>query len=179
MSRKQKHKLKLLDEQANDENALIIALTETHLNNNIRNAEIHINKYTPFRQDRREGRRKGGIITYIHDIISPQCQVLLSASNQYTEYNMLYFTKIKLICITIYRPPQCPKEFFLPVLNNIRSKIEGLNNTLPDIIMTGDLIFPIINWTDETVNTGGGTDEKEQSEKLLKFAGDHAYLNTY
>lgn len=54
-----KGKVKLLAEMAQVENALILSLTESHLTQNIREAEINITNYTSFRTDRSGSRKKG------------------------------------------------------------------------------------------------------------------------
>ena len=49
---------------AKSENAYIIAVTETWLSDDIVDAEIAINGYTPYRSDR-IGRQRGGVMIYI------------------------------------------------------------------------------------------------------------------
>ena len=48
---KQKHKIQLISELANNENTLTITLTETHLNKKILDAEIQMKNYIGFRAD--------------------------------------------------------------------------------------------------------------------------------
>lgn len=60
-------KVKLLAEMAQVDNALILSLTESHLTENIREAEMYIENYTSFRTDRSGQRKKGGIVTYVNN----------------------------------------------------------------------------------------------------------------
>ena len=61
------NKIPVLRELAIDENRDILALTETHLNNDILNAEISMQNYTIYTADR-IARSHGGVALYInHD----------------------------------------------------------------------------------------------------------------
>ena len=64
-TRKQKHKVQLISELANNENTLTITFTEPHLNEKILDSEIQMKNYIGFRADRTLGRKNGGVITYI------------------------------------------------------------------------------------------------------------------
>ena len=94
-----KGKTKLLSEVAQNDNAIIISLTESHLTEDIREAEIHIPKYNHFRTDRSNHRKKGGVVTYVlNNFIT---EVLFSESNSYTEAHVLYIRQIETIFINI------------------------------------------------------------------------------
>ncbi len=107
-----KRKVKFLSETAQEEKALILALTESHLNDDIRDAEIMIDNYTIFRTDRSNHRKKGGVISYIHNQVASNTQVLLSESNAYTEAQVLCMQNIDTVVVNIYRPPACPPNNF-------------------------------------------------------------------
>ena len=62
-TKKQKHKVQLISELANNENTLTITLKETHLNEKILDSEIQMKNYIGFRADRTLGRKNGGVIT--------------------------------------------------------------------------------------------------------------------
>ena len=70
-----RNKIPFIAELAKEKTA-IIALTETHLNKDIKDAEMKIENYTAFRVDR-ENRSHGGTITYLRDNIAPNTQVIL------------------------------------------------------------------------------------------------------
>ena len=57
-------KLGLLKDIAFETNAMVIALTESHLSQDIKDSEIKIEGYDPYRSDRLHG-EKGGILVYI------------------------------------------------------------------------------------------------------------------
>ena len=64
-TKKQKHKIQLISELANNENTLTITLTETHLNEKILDSEVRMKNYIGFRADRTFGRKNAGVLTYI------------------------------------------------------------------------------------------------------------------
>ena len=64
-TKKQKHKVQLISELANNENTLTITLTETHLNEKILESEIQMKNYVEFRADRTLGRKNRVVITCI------------------------------------------------------------------------------------------------------------------
>ena len=166
--RKRKPKVQMLEEIADTEQAMIISITETHLNEEKRDSEIAIKKYVAFRTDRSQDRQQGGVITYIHDDIVGITNILLSESNSFVEYQMLHITRLNLILITIYRPPGCPTELFTTPLRKIKDKIEELAAPLPNIIMTGDLNFPNMNWELENIQ-GGSTASQIQGQACLEL----------
>ena len=59
----------------------------------------------------------------------------------------------------MYRPPDCPTEKFSSPLNKLRTKLIEIGNPMPNIIFTGDLNFPIIDWQMET--SDGETHENQ------------------
>lgn len=166
-----KRKVKLLSETAQKEKALKLALTESHLNDEIRDAEIRIENFTIFRNDRGNHRKKGGVITYIHDQLATGTQVLLSDSNTYTEFQVLYMHTIDTVIVNIYRPPACPSNKFLERLSKIKDTLHNLPKPTPNILLVGDLNFPLIDWTTESVY-GGANDMRLQAYASLRFAQD-------
>ncbi|KAK4313641.1 hypothetical protein Pmani_015013 [Petrolisthes manimaculis] len=97
--------LPLLAESIHHQDALIVALTESHLNHNIKDAEVTIAGYTSFRTDRTNTIKV--VITYIKDEFVPYTKVILSASISNTEAQVLHIKRLDLTIITIYRPPAC------------------------------------------------------------------------
>ena len=152
-----------------DSHALIASFTESHLNHNIKDAEVHINNYNIIRTDR-INRKKGGIITYIREELTPDTQVLLSTSNSYTEAQVIYIKKLDLIFAVIYRPPDCPIQAFLEVINNIRSLLDKFTPE-PKLIITGDFNLPIIDWSTDSIN-GGSHSDRSQALHLQSFVQD-------
>ena len=167
----------MIAELAQDEQALIVALTESHLSENIKEAEIKIDNYIPFRTDRANNRKKGGVITYIKNSISPYIKVLLSFSNSVTEVQILSIEHINMILIVIYRPPDCNQNNFIPIITMIRDNINELPTPLPTIVLTGDLNFPMIDWESEVVR-GGLNDVQIQATALLDLTREYC-MNQY
>ena len=71
----------------------------------------------------------------------------------------------------MYNPPDCPTEKNINPLSELRGKLIEIGNPMTNIIFTGDLNFPIIDWQKETAD--GGTHEKQvQANAFLQFAQD-------
>lgn len=175
--RKFKGKLKMISELASEEESLIVALTESHLHENIKDAEVRISNYTSFRTDRANRRKKGGIITYVKDTVSPYTKVLLSFSNSVTEVQMLKIEHLNLVIIVIYRPPACTQNNFTQILAMIKDKLNEMPAPLPNIVLMGDLNLPIIDWASEEIR-GGTMDARMQATALLDLAENYC-MNQY
>ena len=65
ISKEKQKKVKTLEEICKFENAVALCLTETHLNESIKDGEIKMQDYTMFRQDRKAGTMMGGVIIYL------------------------------------------------------------------------------------------------------------------
>ena len=135
----------MLSVLAQKERALIITLTESHLSDNIKEAEIKIQNYVPLRTDRSDQRKKGGVITYLHNELAVSTDMLFSESNSYTEAQILQIQDVNMIFINIYRPPACPITKFLEPLKKIQDVLQNFPSLMPIIMLTGDLNFPLIN----------------------------------
>ena len=107
-TKKQKHKVQLISELANNENVLTITLTETHLNEKIPDSEIQMKNYIGFRADRTVGRKNGGVITYIKATEAVDAEQLIAKSYSYVEYQLIHLKKGNIVIINVYRHPDCP-----------------------------------------------------------------------
>ena len=76
--RKGRHKVDLLKEKAKEENTLMIALTESHLRSEIKDAEVSIKGFQMFRADRTEGTSGGAVVVYISEALPGEVRVLSS-----------------------------------------------------------------------------------------------------
>ena len=74
--------------------------------------------------------------------------------------------KRNIVIINVYRPPDCPTEKFTGPLNELRTKLIEIGNPMPNIIFTGDLNFPIIDWQMETVD-GRAHENQVQANAFL------------
>ena len=63
----------------------------------VKDAELSIRNYVPFRTARSAKRKKGGIITYRKHHIAPSTKLLFSNSNSYTEIQVIHFPPMDLI----------------------------------------------------------------------------------
>ena len=173
-SARSKHKLGMLSEKAEDENIAIATLTESHLNSNILEVEILMKGYEAFRTDRAEGTRKGGVLTYVRNDVNPGTAVMKSESVGNIEYQMLKIPRLNMIYIAVYRPPTAELHHFEQVVQSIRQSIENEQGVMPNIVLTGDLNLPIIQWEDLTVK--GGTCLQQAQAKLLIELFDDFFL---
>ena len=86
------------------ENAIFLALTETHLHKDHLDAEINMENYTAIRADRHI-RSHEGVANYIRNDMATNMETLDSFSNGTTELLGVHLKNLNLLVITIYRPP--------------------------------------------------------------------------
>ena len=60
-----KHKVKHLEALLREEKISVLCLQESWLKDDILEAEVHIDEYRTYRQDRGGRRKGGGVITYV------------------------------------------------------------------------------------------------------------------
>ena len=169
---KGKHKVKMLGETADQLDLGIICLTETHLCADHVEAEVAINGFVPFRSDRPGNSRRGGIILYLRDELAPGTEELCQGSNSNIEYLVLRVKTISLTVIAIYRPPMSDAENFEKTLKTIKETVSRAHGTMPTLLLTGDLNFPIVNW-DSLDISGGTSSDRRQASALLNFFQEH------
>ena len=124
--------------------------------------------YIGFRADRTLGRKNGGVITYIKATGAVYAEQPIAKCNSYVEYQLIHIKKRNIVIINVYRPPDCPTEKFSSPLKEFRKKLLEIGNPMPNIIFTGDLNFPTIDWKMKTAD--GGTHENQvQANAFLRF----------
>ena len=70
----------------------------------------------------------------------------------------------------------CPAEKCISSLNQLRTKLIEIGNSMPNTIFTEDLNFKLIDWQMETAD--GGTHENQvQANAFLQFDMNDAYSN--
>ena len=141
---KNKCKRRLLEEISIAENTLLISITETHLKPYIKEAEISIKNFVAFRTDRANDRKKGGVMNYIRDDIASETSVIVSNCNEFVEVLILYIKS---------------KHFLI---------ISKLNSPMPDIVISGDFNFPIINRHTEVIQ-GGRSECQRQARAFINI----------
>ena len=77
-----------------------------------------------------------------------------------------------IVIINMYRPPDCPAEKFINPFSELRTKLIEIGNPMPNIIFTGDLNFPIIDWQMEIAD-GGTHDDQVRANAFMQFAQEH------
>ena len=164
------YKISRLSELASENNSLIISLTESHVNENILDAEIAIKGYDIFKRNRQTGIKKGGILTYIRSDMAVSAKELTSGSIGMIEYLCIYIKDINVLLVTVYRPPENNNQNFTQVLKNIDDCIKSLES-YPSIIFTGDMNLPNINFLNGEATNNSNTGSSQSA--LINFANDH------
>ena len=167
-SKSRQYKVKMTGEIMKNSGTVIAALTETHLNEEILDAEVAICGYQVFRSDR-VGRIRGGVALYVKDEFASDVAVLLSGSDGSVEYIVLHLKRAKIVVGCIYRPPQSEASCFLPVLDRIKSSFQDYENE--DLILCGDFNLPKVDWFKQVANCGNGRDN-QISHHIFRFMED-------
>ena len=170
-----RHKIGVLREMADEGGIFMIALTESHLRKDILDAEITMEGFQHYRADRKEGRKKGGVIVYLRNSLARSTVELRSKSGNsdgFVEHVLLHIKKFDLCVAIVYRPPACPPENFNKTLKEIETRVAELGDPAPSLIIGGDFNLPRIRWT----SPGGlevGDRDTSQEAQLAKFAAEH------
>jgi len=167
-----KHKIKLLEEMAQQEHVFIMSFTESQLRSEILSAEIAIRNFHVFRADRDDSTRGGGVVMYIHENIATSCNVLATVSIGLVEYLIVYVSLLNMLIVSVYRSPYASAQDFLTALEHIQAKIDEMGAPTPTIILNGDFNFPIIDWPSGSVY-GGSESKRTQAQALLRFANSN------
>ena len=64
----------------------------------------------------------------------------------------MYMTNYNLIITTIYRPPDCPKQAFIDILDAVQNTTNDIKHLKSDILILGDFNFPRLHWPNGMVN---------------------------
>ena len=115
-------------------------------------SEIQTKNYIGFHADRTLGRKNGGVITSIKATEAVDAEQLVAKSNTYVGYQLIHMNLSTIVIINVYSPPDCQTEKFSSPLNELRTKLIEIENPMPNIIFTGDLNFPTIDWQMETAD---------------------------
>ena len=137
-----KSKVRLLGELTN-EKILLLSLTETFLNNNIVDPEIHMEGFNIIRCDRSE-RIDGGVCFYLNKSIN--YTTLLSYSNSICGVLIVKLTNPDVILVRMYKPPNATAASFNDIVSQTEHTICALDGPLPEVILMGDFNFPGVQW---------------------------------
>ena len=137
-TRKRKDKVKQLGEMASMGNAIVIALAESHLREDILAAEVEIPGFRLETVDRK-GSKKGGVILYLRNEIAQFFGNEYECSESKIEFLCTYSAKLHQVLAILYRPEGSCN--FGKVLQKIKKYIEERGPSLPNVIIVGILIF--------------------------------------
>ena len=171
---KNKHKTSMIHDLAEELEAGIIMLTESHLNEEVRDAEIKIHGFDIHRMDRKNF-KCGGVIFYIKSNLNLGVRNLYGLSHNKIEILILECVKINCIIACIYRPPCADGNSFHYVLSEMRRILNENAGESRTIIIGGDFNLPIINWKTKKVS-GGAREQSRQAEDLMQIC-DEFFLN--
>ena len=170
------NKVPVIAEIMREKDCIYAVITESHLSEEIKDAEIHIAGYTPFRQDR-QNRIQGGVIMYIKDDLAKNSEVIYKHCNRVVECMAMHIKQINCVIIGIYRPPDCKLESYKYVLDDLEKVLKEIPGPTPDIHFMGDFNFPFLMWDQETgagtITSGSTLDEQAQAKCTLSFAENH------
>ena len=127
---------------AEHKEAFIIALTETHLSDNISSSELTREGWDIFRSDR-HSRYGGGVAIYVKQSFTATDSFTISTDM--CEAIGLYFPLSNSVIVTIYRPPNCELDDFIKVINKTSewiSSIESRYKKFSTVIINGNFHFP-------------------------------------
>ena len=129
------------------ENSIGIALTETWLSEDIKDAEITIENFDIFRADR-VNRSRGGAALYLRSDLN--CKMVNNFSNSVVETVIVKCKKLDMIFISVYRPPNTKVCEWNQAVDFIISTVElsQSHGEYNRIMMAGDFNFPSLIWND-------------------------------
>ena len=139
-----KHKVKHLEALLREEKINILCLQETWLRDDILEAEVHIDEFRTYRQDRGGRRKGGGVVTYVStDLTVTQEE---SYTNGVCDVIYVEIEELNLGIINLYRPPSSDKNSFGEILHKIK---EWTSQTRRELVLLGDMNFRSMNaWTE-------------------------------
>ena len=113
-------------------------------------------------------KKKRVVITYIRDDILTGVSCIVSDSIEYIKSLVLKIESFNTLVIVIYKPPLATTIDVKLAMEKIYEVIRSDVQPLPRILFTGDLNFPSVHWTSQTI-TSCTTDTREQATGLLEF----------
>ena len=169
-----------------DSSQLFMALSETWLSEH-HDAEIHIQGYSLFRQDRtqtkgKRARNNGGVAVYVRDDAASNTEIIFTFSNGVIEALGIHIKTWNLAVVIVYRTPDDPKhnrksaeKEFSQFLKAARDCLKKLPAPTPDIILCGDFNLPNADWNSGECRSGASRVREEQKmvSALYSFAVDN------
>lgn len=168
---RRRFKLNMLRDMMAEKKAVMVALTETHLNPDILDAEVHIEGYQLFRTDRGNRRLKGGVAIYLREHYAVGSKIVAGGSNGVVEYLLIHLEPLKTAIVNVYRPPTATAAEFIPIMTKIKEELLTLEDQATTIIVCGDFNFPRTSWREGSTE-GGSSEERRQAEYMVDFQNE-------
>ena len=156
-------------------NSVMLAVTETHLEPGIKDAEINMEGFQLFREDR-IGRAQGGVAIYLREELAINSVKLSGGSNGFVEHLMLHIKQYNVVVLVIYRPPDCRHCDFVTIIDDLKRKFLDLGDPTPSLIVCGDFNFPEANWESAAARSSSNGTYGSQSE-CMKLMRDELFLH--
>ena len=129
-----KTKTKFLSDQAELNNALFLAVTETWLHSGVFDAEVthDFPGYSILRCDR-SGRQGGGVALYLRDDLTGE--LLGSMDNGVCELMVVHIHQLNTVVAVLYRPPDTRITEFSPILSELDKLLYDLKDPMSNIVL--------------------------------------------
>ena len=159
-------KVRMLKELAFEQKALLIALTESHLNEGVKEAEINIEGFNIYRKDRTSN-IKGGVITYLKNDLAKSAKELTSGEIGLIEYQCIHIKDPNILLMNVYRSPYAAPQDFQQVLNILEDTAFRCHDSTT--LLTGDFNFPRIKWVNGEATNRTDTDDPTSRNMFIRF----------
>ncbi len=120
-------------------------ITETWLHEGIQDAEVYLDRYILFRQDRLQ-RRGGGIAVYVESSLNPTRHNLPDDAQQSPGFEAviceLHTTRCTLPVLTVYRSPSASEDDHARLFR----AMDAVSKRHTECIIFGDFNAPHIAW---------------------------------
>ena len=183
-------KVPFVGDLLNSANQMFAVLTETWLAGH-KQAEINIEGYTAFRQDRKcqrttkRGRDGGGALIYLREDLASTADYILEFSNGVVDVVGIHVKAENLVIFAVYRQPdggngghRSRPAHLQQAIGAIGEVIGNLPGPTPDVVLAGDFNLPHMNWRDGTIRVGASKDEQSMIKCLTEFTTEHFLFQT-
>ena len=176
-----KHKYKELESLIADSDSVVpvkfVAITETWLQDHIKDAQLTIDGFHVTRCDR-GSRGGGGVLLYSHRNYPTSEDECVKYDDSYCLGLFVKFSTLKLGVFVVYRPPDAPRERFLGVLAFVEECMQEQLDRSFQVCVVGDFNFPDIDWYTERVLSGQTVDSQDSAREFLRFLSSK-FMNQY
>jgi len=136
----------------------IIAVTETWANEEITDAELALDGYVLFRNDRKKGNytKGGGVALYVKDFLKPRvCDTLTNSTFEESIWSFINFQNTAILCGTCYRSTSSTDFNNDQLLELLKEAVGETQNA--QLLLVGDFNYPEISFDENDVNAGEGS----------------------